>query len=383
MIYKTFGSTGIKLSAIGFGGMRFEKPDDLDASAQLVKASYDRGINYFDTAPGYLNDKSETIVGTAIKEMLKTRTEKPFYVATKSGHSEPGDIRKNIENSLKRLNVDCIDFYYVWCVMSIEAFGERKQKGAIREFEKLKDEGLIKHICISTHMNGDDIEKVLADYPFETVLLGYSAMNFAYREKGIQAASKLNRGVVVMNPLGGGNIPNHPEKFDFLKSQEQETVVEAALRFLINDSRITTALVGFSNENQLDEAIKAVDGFREISDEKIEQIRSMVKEAFDTLCTGCQYCDHCPQGIPIPKLTDAYNFYMLNNNNPQEIINRLNWHWGIDAENEYLRKCNECGKCEKLCTQKLDIRKRLKAIRESAEKFLSERKSQIVCPRDL
>jgi predicted aldo/keto reductase-like oxidoreductase len=98
--------------------------------------------------------------------------------------------------------------------------------------------------------------------------------------------------------------------------------------------------------------------------------------AFDTLCTGCQYCDHCPQGIPIPKLMDAYNFYMLNNNNPQEIINRLNWHWGIDAENEYLRKCNECGKCELLCTQKLDIRKRLKAIRETAEKFLSERKSQ-------
>lgn len=375
MIYKTFGSTGINLSAIGFGGMRIDKPDDVDAGAELVKAGYDKGINYFDTAPYYLGDKSEDIFGTAIKQMLKTRAEKPFYIATKSGQSEPGEIRKNIEKSLERLNVDSIDFYYVWCVLSIEAFNERKQKGAIREFEKLKDEGLIKHICISTHMNGDDIGKVLADYPFEAVLLGYSAMNFAYREKGIQAASQLNRGVVVMNPLGGGNIPNHPEKFEFLKSQKQETVVEAALRFLINDSRITTALVGFSNEKQLDEAIRAVDGFKEISDEKIEQIRGLVKEAFDMLCTGCQYCDHCPQGIPIPQLMDAYNFYMLNNNNPKEIIDRLNWHWGIEAENEYLKKCNECGKCEKLCTQKLDIRKRLKTIRESAENFLLKKKS--------
>jgi predicted aldo/keto reductase-like oxidoreductase len=193
----------------------------------------------------------------------------------------------------------------------------------------------------------------------------------------VQAASELNRGVVVMNPLGGGNIPKHPEKFEFLKTQKDETVVEAALRFIINDPRITAALVGFSDEKQLDEAIKAVNGFKEISVEKIEHMRDSVKAAFDMLCTGCQYCDHCPQGIPIPKLMDAYNFYMLNGNKPQDILNRLNWHWDISAENEYLRKCNECGKCELLCTQKLDIRKKLKAIKEYADDSLATRKKEV------
>jgi len=79
MIYKIHKSTGIELSALGFGGMRFGNPDDPEKSGALVKAAYDAGINYFDTAIGY--GKSEELFGVALKEMLKTRAEKPFYVS--------------------------------------------------------------------------------------------------------------------------------------------------------------------------------------------------------------------------------------------------------------------------------------------------------------
>ena len=73
---------GKKVSILGFGGMRFENPEDLDTGAETVLHAYNQGISYFDTAPGYCNDKSEDIMGLAIKEMKKQ--DYPFYISTKS-----------------------------------------------------------------------------------------------------------------------------------------------------------------------------------------------------------------------------------------------------------------------------------------------------------
>jgi hypothetical protein len=70
MIYRKYGSSGIDVSAIGFGGMRFDNPSDIDGNAELVTAAYDAGINYFDTAPKYCDDKSEDIYGKALKKIL-------------------------------------------------------------------------------------------------------------------------------------------------------------------------------------------------------------------------------------------------------------------------------------------------------------------------
>lgn len=222
---------------------------------------------------------------------------------------------------------------------------------------------MIKHIVVSTHMTGDDTAAMLNDYPFDGVLLGYSAMNFAYREAGIAAAAAKNMGVVVMNPLGGGIIPQNPERFDFVKTQKDETVVEGALRFLINDPRITVVLVGLSTLEQLAETTKAVDGYQPIPASAIEKIRANVKSAFNQMCTGCQYCDGCPENIPIPKLMDAYNHYMLGGKTAN-LVDRLQWHWSITPPDGYWKKCVACGKCETECTQQLPIIKRLKEMSE-------------------
>lgn len=364
MQHRSYGTTGIDVSVIGFGGMRLDQ-DDLEASAALVKAAYDAGITYFDTAPGY--GKSEDIFGMAFKEMSKTRSAKPFHVATKTGKSDPADIRRDLETSLERMGLDHIDFYHMWYVLSLDKYRGRAEQGALREFERLKDEGLIRNICVSTHMTGTDTAAMLADYPFSGVLLGYSAMNFAYRDLGIEAAAKLGRGVVVMNPLGGGIIPSHPERFGFVRAREEETVVEGALRFLINDPRITVALVGLSNEAQLREAISAVDGFRPIPSEKVLSMRENIHEAFDAMCTACGYCDDCPEGIPIPKLMEAYNHTMLTGDSGA-MLNRLGDHWGISMEEAYWDKCVSCGRCEEVCTQHLPIVERLKQIGKEVEK---------------
>lgn len=103
MIYRKYGKTDMKVSAIGFGGMRFEDQEDVDTCASLVKACYDAGINYFDTASGY--GKSEELLGVAFKEMKKTRAEKPFYVSTKTFGTETKTIRKDLETSLERMAI--------------------------------------------------------------------------------------------------------------------------------------------------------------------------------------------------------------------------------------------------------------------------------------
>ncbi len=381
MIYNKYGSTGIEVSAIGFGGMRFENPNDIEASAALLKFAYDKGINYFDTAPGYCNDKSEEIYGTAFKEMLKTRAKRPFYTTTKSFQGEPNLVRKDLEKSLKRLGLDYIDFYYFWCIIDIAEYRRRKKNGVLKEFEKLRDEGLIRHICVSTHLPGPLIGPMLADYPFEGVLLGYSAMNFAYRDEGLDAAAKLKQGVVVMNPLGGGLIPQNPEVFSFVKTREDETIVQGALRFLLNDKRINISLVGFANEPQVKEAIAAVDAFKPIPPKTVEKIRSRIKESFNQLCTGCQYCDKCPQGIPVPRMMDTYNHKMLTGKDAS-VIDRFYWHWSIDLENNYLDKCTRCGICEDACTQRLPIIERLKEMRQIVDKHVAQKKKNNLPPNE-
>ena len=374
MLYREYGTTGLQVSAVGFGGMRFENKNGLDYNASLVNAAYEAGINYFDTAPGY--DKSEEIFGLAFRQMRKTRASRPFYISTKSMKKEPDGVRKDIETSLERMGLDYIDFYHLGCVMSLDDYRQRKAKGVLDEFKKLKSEGLIKHIVISTHATGPEIAQILADYPFEGVLLGYSVMNFPYRDAGLDAAARLGRAVVVMNPLGGGLILQHPELFSFAKTNADQTVVQAALRFLLNDNRITIALVGLSTHEQLAEAIAAVAGFEPLDAAQVAGIRQGLSESFNQLCTSCRYCDNCPAGIPVPKLMDVYNVYVLSNDT-KNTWQRMAWHWGIKSEDDPFGKCTECGACEDACTQHLPIRQRLKVLRGVIEQYESQKNKQV------
>lgn len=373
MLYRTYGQTGIKVSALGFGGMRFKDQKDVDGCAALVKAAYDAGINYFDTAIGY--GDSETVMGVALREMLKTRGARPFYVSSKTFGCTEDEVRRDLEKSLKRLQLDCLDFYHIWCLLSPQAWAERKAKGIIKAFEKMKAEGLIRQIVVSTHMAGSEIAALLRDYPFEGVLLGYSAMNFAFRDAGVQAAHELGRAVVAMNPLGGGIIPQHPDRFAFLQTRPGETVLEGALRFLFNDPRITISLVGFSCQEELRAALRAVDGFQPLDAASLARVRGALNISFNELCTGCRYCDHCPQGIPVPAMMDSYNQGVLTGK-PRAMAERLVGHWGVTWDKHTIDRCTACGLCEKDCTQKLPIIARLKEIRIEVEKALAEKQAR-------
>jgi hypothetical protein len=355
MLYKRYGKTGKEISAIGFGGMRFANPEDIDANARIVLHAYRRGINYFDTAPSYCKDKSEEIIGAAVKRMDRRR----IYVSTKSMESDGKKLRGNLERSLKRLNVDRIDFFHIWCVVTMDAWKERKAGGAVAAAQKAREEGLISHLAVSSHLSGGDLRKVLEEGIFEGATLGYCALNFPYRQEAIDAAGKMKLGVVTMNPLGGGLIPKHAKRFDFIRSPKDPSVVAAALRFNVSQPAVTCALVGFTTIEHVDEAVAAIDNFQPHDARRIRAMREKILDSFEGFCTGCGYCLPCPEGIDVPRMMDAYNLAILRGK-IQAAADRLNWHWDLTPADA--KACSLCGACEERCTQHLPIRDRLKEI---------------------
>lgn len=356
MIKRPLGQTGEQLSIVGFGGMRFNQPDDLDQSAALVRYAYERGINHFDTAPLYCNNLSQKILGHALTAYPRDS----FYLSTKCNYAAGDSLRKSLEASLKKLQVDYVDFFYIWYLLTPDDWQQRLQQGAVEAALKARDEGLIRHLLCSSHMEGDGLIAVLSSGYFEGVLLGYNALNFPYRRSAVDAAGDCGLGVISMNPLAGGLIPQNPERFAFLKSHPQESVTTAALRFNLSHPAITSALVGFSDTTEIDEAVAAVDQFTPCSDARQAQLLDHIHSSFDGLCTGCGYCLPCPQGIPIPKFLDTYNHLLLSDGDRRIVDTRFRLHWNIDPQRA--ASCTACGLCEQRCTQHLPIIKRLKEL---------------------
>jgi hypothetical protein len=357
MLYKTYGQTRKQVSVIGFGGMRFPTPQNIDSNAELLLYAYRKGINYFDTAPFYCDDRSEESFGAAIKHFQPGT----FYISTKCGDADGASLRRSLERSLQRLGVSRIHFFNIWCLLRPGEWEERVNGGAIATAFQAKEEGLVEHVVVSSHLRGDHIRELLRQHPMiEGVTLGYSPINFTFRQAAVDAAAELGRGVVTMNPLGGGVIPRNPERFAFLRGPDDRSVVEAALRFNISQPAITVALVGFSNKSEVDEACDAVENFTPYGAAHVESVRAKALQSLDGLCTGCGYCLPCPAGVEIPKMMDAYNQRILDEGGANVIPDRLKWHWRLSPEDA--KVCTLCGTCEDQCTQHLPIRDRLQEI---------------------
>ncbi len=363
MIYREYGRTGKKVSILGFGGMRFKNIDDRRGCVSLMTEAAEAGVNYFDTAPAYFGTRSEEVFGEGFAELRRRGL--PFYSATKTSKDTEKGVLEEAEAQLKRLGVPAVDFYHVWCVTSLEGWRGRKKGGVLNAFRRLKREGLIRHIAVSSHLIGEEIRELLEEGVFEGVLFGYSAYNFKAREKAFDAIRAHGLGCVVMNPLGGGIIPRNPEIFRLLARREGESVVHGALRFLFSHPSISCALVGVGVRSDLQEALSAVEGFSAIPEDELARLKDELGGALTDLCTGCRYCDSCPEGVPIPKLMDAYNHKILYGGD-KHITERLSWHWSVPPA--AAGACTECGRCEELCTQHLPIMGRLAEIAKLGNK---------------
>jgi len=374
MIYKEYGKTGIKVSAVGFGGMRFDEKKSNEKNAKLLLYAKEKGINYFDTAPMYCSDTSEDIYGIAIEQMSDMRDE--FYVSTKGMPTEfdtADKARAAVEKSLKRIKSGYIDFYHVWCIRTMDQYELAMKKGGQYEgLMKCKEEGLIKNIVVSTHLPGNNIQTIINDGNFAGVLMGVNILNFPYRWQGVQAAYEGDYGVVAMNPLSGGMIPKFENELGYLAA-EGETPIEAAIRFCVSCPQITITLIGFTTKEHIDTACKVADNSAPFTQEDIERVKANVSENMDALCTGCGYCMKCcPKEIPIANYMQFYNDKAMFNKTEEELIKETKFHheWGLLVDRKASAgDCIQCGKCEAECTQHLHIIERLAEIAEWENKL--------------
>jgi len=358
MRYREYGQTGKMVSLLSFGGMRFADIDDRDECVGMMVTAAEGGINYFDTAPGYCDGKSEAVLGAGFAELRRRNL--PFYSATKTFASDGDAIRREIDAQLKRMDVPAVDFYHIWSVCTLENWRERRKNGILQTFAKLREEGLIRHVCVSSHLINNEIGELLMEGVFEGVLFGYSAYNFRARQSAFDAIRGKKLGAVVMNPLGGGVIPRNGDLFAAL-CRPGETAAAAALRFLWDHPDVTSTLVGFDNAEQIRDALAAMESYEPRTGAELEALKSGALAAFDGICTGCAYCDDCPEGIPVPKFMDVYNQKILHGGDGGDsIANRLKWHWRLDRS--LAAECTACGHCEDLCTQHIEIIKRLQEI---------------------
>ncbi|MFC1725546.1 aldo/keto reductase [candidate division KSB1 bacterium] len=351
MIYRKYGKTGKKISLLGFGGMRFT--DNRKESINSLLRAVELGVNYFDTAPTYCNSTSEEIIGEALSRVKG----KEIYVSTKSSlmsDKTSDDVLKRIETSLKKLKVDKINIFHLWCVMNREHFEKLLVKnGPYEGALKAKEQGLVEHISFSTHASGEDIQYICDTGLFEGVLLGYNVINYKYRGPALAAAEKNNMGVVTMNPLGGGLLTKTFELFDFMEGDSNSRHISGALRFNASHREITSVLSGMSTVKEVEENVKTLENFSKPSPDFVEKVKKLYENLGDDFCTDCRYCVPCPQGIFIPAYMRAYDYHKMQR--PDVGFGLLKLFKNMLKEWTPSSECIECGECEEKCTQHLKI----------------------------
>ncbi len=360
----------------GFGFMRLPMKNeevDIAETSRMVDAFLDAGFNYFDTAHGYLQGKSEI----ALKSCLTGRYPRDSYILTDKLTADffktEADIRPFFESQLLACGVEYFDFYLMHA-QGAGNYSHFKECHAYETAFDLKAEGKIRHVGISFHDRPEVLEQILNDYPaIEVVQIQF---NYAdYDDPAIQSREcyevcvKYNKPVIVMEPVKGGNLANLPEDASEVLAQlHGGSPASYALRFAAGFPGIMMVLSGMSSMGQMQDNISFMRDFKPLNETELAAVKK-VQEIFRSKhlipCTSCRYCtDGCPRHISIPDL-----FAIMN-------TKQLYHDWNADyyydtvhtAPGRKASDCIKCGKCENSCPQHLPIRKLLENVAKEFEK---------------
>ncbi len=370
MIYERFKD--IKLSALGMGCMRLPSKEgeiDIAATKEMVKYATGKGVNYFDTAWGYHNGKSETVMGEVLSEYERDS----FYLASKfPGYdlNNMDKVEEIFETQLKKCRVDYFDFYLFHnvCEMNIDAYLDPRY-GIYNYLLEQKKRGRIKHLGFSAHGNLDTIKRFLAAYgndmEFCQLQINWLDWDFQDAKGKYELLTSLNIPIWVMEPVRGGSLINlEPEYEKRLKElRPLDSNAKWAFRFLQSLPNVALTLSGMSNMEQLKENIEIFSEKNPLTDEEMATLIDigLDKTGKKTLpCTACSYCvPHCPKGLNIPRFIELYNEHIYSNGG---FIAPM----ALDALNkeELPSACIGCKACEAVCPQNIKISKMMKGFTE-------------------
>ena len=363
MIYKKFQD--LSLSALGMGAMRLpvgKNDADIDeaATAEMVAYAMEKGVNYYDTAWGYHDGHSETVMGRILGKYPRDS----YYLATKfPGYdlSNMDKVEEIFEEQLKKCGVTYFDFYLFHnvCEMNIDAYLDPAY-GIFDYLVKQKENGRIRHLGFSAHGSYDVMKRFLDAYgekmEFCQIQLNWLDWTFQDAKGKVELLKEYHLPVWVMEPLRGGKLASLPEKETGKLAQlrPQEDVAAWGFRFLQSIEGVTMVLSGMSDREQLQKNIKTFETEKSLNADEMEALLGIAEDMLkqDRLpCTACRYCtSHCPRGLDIPSLIELYNEHRFTGGGfiaPMALM--------AVPEEKQPSACVGCRSCEAVCPQKIKI----------------------------
>jgi len=345
-IYRTLGKTGLKVSVVSMGVMNADNPN-------LVRAALDAGIIHLDTAHVYQRGRNEEMIG----EVIKGRPRDSFIIGTKvkGGHQDretglfgadtsAAAFVEDFHTSLRRLQLDHVEILYLHNINKREAALFEPLLSAML---KLKKEGKTRFIGVSTHRNEPEVLRAAVESKaYDVVLTAYNFRQDHRDEvkRAIAEAAAAGLGIVAMKTQAGAYWD---------RERQQPINMQAALKWVLQDENVHTAIPGFTTFDQLETDLAVMADLALTPAEK-EDLRPPEKTARAGLY--CQQCDgcrgQCPAGLDVPTLMRGYMYAYGYRN--------------LGAAKATLAEaglagspCDDCATCRVTCRQGFDVRAKI------------------------
>ena len=369
------GYLGEDIKKLGFGLMRLPQKDgstDIEQTKEMVDLFMDAGFTYFDTAFAYAG--SEDAIRQALVERYPRES---FQLATKLAAwincPTREDAIRQFETSLERTGAGYFDFYL------LHNLGEERtaffEKYDLWNFAlEQKEKGLIKHLGFSFHSTPEELEEILIKHPeaeFVQLQINYADWeNPAVQSKACyEMARKYNKPVVIMEPVKGGMLATPPESVAkiFRAAEPDSSVASWAVRFAADLEGLITVLSGMSTTEQMKDNLsymKDFNGFTPAQKETLEKARIEFNSIPIIPCTTCNYCAKvCPMDIGISGSFTAMNYLTLYGSK-DAAAHQIGWL--VDGHGrKRSSECIQCGACESVCPQHIQIRDALVKVTET------------------
>ena len=362
----------------GFGCMRLPMKDgkvNYDEFSSMADAFIASGLNYFDTAHGYIGGQSETAIRDCV---VKRHNRSEFLLTDKLTtpyFNREEDIRPFFESQLAACGVEYFDFYLMHA-QDRNNYQKYKRCRAYETAWQLKQEGKIRHFGISFHDKAEVLDMILTEHPeVEIVQIQFNYVDYedasVESRKVYEVCEKHGKPVIVMEPVKGGSLVNLPAEADnILRGLNGGSNASYALRFAASFPNMAMVLSGMSDMAQMEDNLSAMRDFVPLNKTEMDAVHR-VCDIFRNLnlvpCTGCRYCveeSTCPKGIRIPDMFSSLNAHeAFHNWNTGYYYNNVITGEGHGKASE----CIRCGKCERVCPQHLPIRELLKKVAATFE----------------
>jgi hypothetical protein len=280
--YRTLGRTGLKVTTVGFGCM-------ITSDASVITRAADLGINYFDTARGYQHGNNERMVGAALGVRRKQ-----VVLSTKTNAPDKAGMLQQLDQSLKELNTDYIDIWYLHGRSSPGEISDEQ----IETLVHARQQGKVRFVGVSTHGGQPQLIPWMVEKGiFDVVLSAYNFTMDSAMDQAIQAAADAALGVVAMKVMAGG-LRSHKPGDPLADKLAQPGAMLAALKWAVKNTSVATTVPSMTDMNQLVENLKAMD--RPYSDADAKILAAQLEQIRPLYCRMCEQCrDACRHGLPV------------------------------------------------------------------------------------